>query len=338
VSASKNRPRWDELPGYVRRLVEGVIDGQVVAAENCPGGFSPGFASRLTLADGRRAFAKAVDGDAWPSQLMMYRDEARVAAQLPPGIPAPCFLGSMDDGRWVVLAFECVDGREPARPWSHADLGRVVAAVGAMTAALTPSPIVVPRDQPRIGGWAMLAHDGLLAARLAGFSSWAADHLSLLAELEDVGLAAARAGDSLVHFDALPHNVLLTADSVLFVDWPHARLGAPCIDMVMVLASAAADGIDPEPVLATQPLASQAAPRQLTAVLAALTGFWLAGAVEDVPPGLEPIVAAKRALARGGLGWLRQRLSEPVEDPEPRRDGRVQLDCDDEPDARVGAG
>ena len=60
----------------------------------------------------------------------------------------------------------------------------------------------------------------------------------------------------------------------------------------MVLASASADGIDPEPFLA------------------ALTGFWLAGAVEEVSPGPEPIATAKLKLGRGGLRWLRQRLED----------------------------
>jgi hypothetical protein len=45
-------------------------------------------------------------------------------------------------------------------------------------------------------------------------------------------------------------------------------------------------------------------------VLAALTGFWLAGAVEDVPPGMEPIAAAKLELGLGGLRWLRRRLED----------------------------
>jgi hypothetical protein len=52
VSASKDRPRWDELPGRVRRLAEALAGGRVIRAESCPGGFSPGFASRLTLAVG----------------------------------------------------------------------------------------------------------------------------------------------------------------------------------------------------------------------------------------------------------------------------------------------
>jgi hypothetical protein len=80
MSASKNRPRRGDLPLPVRGRISELVGGQVLAAQNCEGGFSPGFASRLTLADGRRAFAKAMDTDAWPLQATFHRDEARVAA------------------------------------------------------------------------------------------------------------------------------------------------------------------------------------------------------------------------------------------------------------------
>jgi hypothetical protein len=176
-----------------------------------------------------------------------------------------------------------------------------------MTASLTPSPLPLSRDQPRIGGFATLSADAGLRARLPADCRWAASRLGELTAFEDAGLAAAR-GESLVHFDALPHNILLTIDRVILVDWPHARLGAPCIDLLTLLVSAAADGIDPEPLLLAQPIAARTRAQTLTAVLTALTGFWLSGAVQPVHPGLEAIPAAKLELSRGGLGWLRRRL------------------------------
>src|SRR5262249_15080126 len=122
-----------------------------------------------------------------------------------------------------------------------------------------------------------------------------------------VGLAAAR-GDTLVHFDALPHNILRTDSQVLFVDWPHARLGAPFLDLLTVLASAGDAGIDLDPLLAGQSVTAGAEPGALDAVLAALTGFWLAGGLAELPPALKPIAAAKLRLGRGALSWLQRRL------------------------------
>jgi aminoglycoside phosphotransferase (APT) family kinase protein len=308
MTGSKRRPLWDALPAQARALIERLLSSPVVAAQTCEGGFSPGFASRLTLADGRRAFVKAMDNDAWPRQADMHRAEAAIAAVLPSTIPAPRFLGSLDDGHWVTLAFDDIDGAQPAQPWNRTDLDRVLAAIGQLAQAGTPSPIALPRDHPRLGGWASLAHDASLRARLPACSAWAASHLPLLTKLEDEGLAAAQ-GPSLVHFDMYPHNILLTADQVLFADWPHARLGAPFIDLLLLLSTAAASGIDPDPILASQPLTAHIEPHTIDAVLAAHAGFCLVGALLPAPPGLEPITDAKLALGRSATKWLQQRIA-----------------------------
>lgn len=308
MAVSKSRVCWHEMPVPVRAEIERLAAGRVVAARNCQGGFSPGFASRLSLADGRNVFAKAMDADAWPLQADMHRAEAKVAAALPDTAAAPRFLGSSDNGHWIVLIFEGIDGAEPAQPWNRAELDRVVAAASQLAQALTPSPIEVPRDHPRLGGWARLAHDPSLVARLPGQSPWAASHLPALITLEEQGLAAAQ-GPSLVHFDLYPHNTLLTLQRVLFADWPHARLGAPFIDLLTVLSSAAASGIDPEPILRRQPLTAQTNPHTIDAVLAAHAGFCLAGGLHPPPPGLEPIACYKAAIGRATTEWLARRLS-----------------------------
>lgn len=306
-AASKRRPRWAELPTPARTQIERLLAGPIISAQNCDGGFSPGFASLLTLADGHRAFVKAMDCNAWPSQALFHRAEARVAAALPTSVPAPTFLGSFDDGHWVGLAFEAADGAEPAQPWNLTDLDRVLAAVGQLAQMGAPSPIPLPRDHPRLGGWADLARDACRRATLPTCSPWAASHLPLLTALESEGLAAAQ-GSSLVHFDLFPHNILLAADQVLFVDWPHARLGAPFIDLLLLLSSAASCGIDPEPILARQPLAAGVEPRAVNAVLAAHAGFCVAGALLPAPPGLEPITEAKLSLGLATVDWLARRL------------------------------
>ena len=306
VAASKSRLLWDGLPVRVQVEVARIAGGPVVAAHNCPGGFSPGLASRLTLADGRRVFVKAMDADVWPDEATTHRVEARIAAALPEVTPAPRLLGTFDDEHWVVLAFEDIEGAEPRQPWNSADLRRVIAALETMTRALTPSPISVPLDHPRLGGWAELANDSSCLARLPAQSAWAADNLDRLIHLEQAGMAAAQ-GETLVHFDAYPHNILLTPPRVFFVDWPHARLGNSDVDLIQILSSAAADGIDPEPVLAARTASEQTS---IDAILAAHAGFLLAGGLSEAPPGLEAIPKAKLHLGAGALQWLRSRLNE----------------------------
>jgi aminoglycoside phosphotransferase (APT) family kinase protein len=304
VSASKDRLLWAELPEHVRDRIGRLAGAPVVAAASCAGGFSPGLAARVRLADGRRAFVKAMDCTAWPAQAGMYADEARVAALLPAGLPVPEFLGCDDDPDWVILAFECVDGSEPPRPWRESDLAAVVAAAGQLADAVVPG---LSRTHARLGGWADLATDDGRLTRLAACAPWAASRLDLLAGLEAHGLAAAR-GSSLVHFDMFAHNILLTGHRVLFVDWPHARLGAPFVDVVLLLASAVCDGIDPEPFLAGSPLTANVEPLAIDGLIAAQAGFCLRDALYPPEPGLEPIYAAKLDLGLAALDWLTRRL------------------------------
>jgi Phosphotransferase enzyme family len=136
-AASKKRLRWAHVPPPVKRAIEQLADGRVAAAVNCEGGFSPGLASRLTLTDGQSVFVKAIDADAWPDQAAMYRAESSVSAALPPTVPAPRLLGSLDDGRWVVLVFECIDGTEPDLRRRPADAFRVAAALAELARTLT---------------------------------------------------------------------------------------------------------------------------------------------------------------------------------------------------------
>ncbi|HZM76182.1 MAG TPA: phosphotransferase [Candidatus Limnocylindrales bacterium] len=315
---SKSRLLWPQLPATIQAEVGRIAGGRIVAARNCPGGFSPGLASRLRLDNGRRVFVKAMDGDAWPHEAVTYRAELTIAAALPEDVPAPRLHGTFDDGRWIVLVFEDVDGLEPSQPWTVADLRRVVPALEHMSAALTPSPVAAPADHPRLGGWAELAADAGCLAKLVSRSPWAVENLDRLIHLEQRGLAAAATGNTLLHFDTYAHNILLAPQRVWFVDWPHARLGHPLVDLVLLLSSAAADGIDPEPFVAepfvaepsvAEPSVAGAEQPALDGILAANAGFLLAGGLSEPVPGLEAIPRMKLHLGTGALGWLHRRLS-----------------------------
>ncbi|HEX7995540.1 MAG TPA: phosphotransferase, partial [Streptosporangiaceae bacterium] len=187
------------------------------------------------------------------------------------------------------------------------DAFRVAEALDHLAASVTPSPAAVPSDHPRLGGWAELAAENDRLASLRKADPWAADHLSTLIELENVGLAAAQ-GDSLVHFDAYPHNILIAGERVLFVDWPHARLGAPFLDLITFAASAAA-GIHADQLLAGRTVTAGLDPHIIDAVLAAHAGFCIAGSLRRPEPGLAPIVAAKAELGSAATAWLRRRLA-----------------------------
>ena len=288
---------WVDMPARGRAVVEQLVGGRVTGAHNCAGASSPGFASRLVLADGRRVFVKAVAAGKWPFEAGRHREEASVAAVLPAAAGAPRFLGSVDDEEWVALAFADVDGAGPARPWRLAELERVLTAVTRYSAVTVP----LRRDHPRLGGWVEIEPVAL--------RPWAQQSLPRLIDLEAEGLAAAR-GAALVHFDLRPAKILLTPGGVTIVDWAHARLGSPLVDLVMLLAGAAGDGIDPEPLLDFHAPGAAHERAAVTAVLAAYAGFLLAGGLAPAPPGLEAVGAAKLRLVRGAVWWLRARLAD----------------------------
>jgi aminoglycoside phosphotransferase len=298
----------DEVPERVRRAIEEILGAPVVAAHSQPGGFSPGLAARLVLADGRRAFAKAVGAERNPDAPVFHRREVEVLAALPPDLPVPRLLGSHDDGDWVALVVEDVDGQAPAEPWRPAELARVVEAMAQLADRLTPSPVarrpVTVLDEQAFRGWRALAADPAAAAPLGPAVCARLDELAAIEE----GWTAAAEGRSLVHGDLRADNILLTPDRVVFVDWPHARIGAPWLDLLFLLPSAAATGTDPEEVWAAYPPARAADPDAVTAVLVALTGFFLRQSLLPPPPNLEKVRAFQRVQGEAALRWVDARL------------------------------
>ena len=263
------RVPWEAVPESTRGAIEAGLGARVLEAITQPGGFSPGCAARLRLDDRRRVFVKAVGSEPNPDSPDLHRSEALITAALPPETPAPRLLFAHDDGDWVALVFENVDGEGPELPWRRDELDRVLGALTELVAALTPAPIEVETFAERFGemlrGWRRLAAEGAVE-----LDPWAAGRLDALAELE-AKWEQAGAGETLLHADVRADNVLLTPDRVIFVDWPHATLGAPWIDLVAFLPSVAMQG-GPKPweVFDEHPLAREAAREDVDAVLAAL--------------------------------------------------------------------
>lgn len=284
----------------------------MVGAATQPGGFSPGLAARLLLADGRRVFVKAVSGRINPHSPGMHRREARIAAALPPSVPTPRFLDSYDDGDWIALIFEDIEGTMPRTPWHQPELDRVLVAVGELTSRLTPSPVAVESVgelMPDVfAGWQGLAASvGSGQDDLRDIDPWAQRHLAELASLEATSPAAA-AGTTLLHADLRADNILLTPSRVFFVDWPWASRGAAWVDLVFMLPSVAMQGGQkPWEIFDDHPLGRHAPPSAVTAVVAAAAGFMIRGSRLPPPPGLPTVRAFQRDQGVPALEWLKRR-------------------------------
>jgi aminoglycoside phosphotransferase (APT) family kinase protein len=303
---------WADAPEWLRDEVEARLGGRVAEAVTQPGGFSPGVATRLRLAGGRRAFVKAVGPEPNPDSPGIHRREARVMAALPRSAPAPRLLWSLDRRGWVALAFEDVAGAQPALPWRPGELGRVLEMVAAMATALTPAPAGIPllgdRLRDDLVGWRRLAAG---ADDLKGLDPWAARHLDRLADLE-AGWPEATEGPTLLHSDLRADNLLLTPTRVVAVDWPGASVGAPWVDLLLLLPSVAMQGgPDPEPTFAAHPVSSDADPRAVTTALAAWAGFLVGGSRLPTPPGLPTLRAFQHGQGVMAVEWLRRRTGWP---------------------------
>jgi aminoglycoside phosphotransferase (APT) family kinase protein len=221
-------------------------------------------------------------------------------------------LWSLDRDGWVALAFEDVDGAQPALPWRPGELRRVLDMVAAMAADLTPAPAGIPligeRLRTSFTGWRRLATGD---DDLTGLDPWAARHLDRLAALE-AGWPLATEGPTLLHSDLRADNLLLTPTRVVAVDWPWACAGAAWVDLLLLLPSVTMQGgPDPEPTFAAHPVTAGADPEAVTTALVAWAGFLIGGSREPSPPGLPTLRAFQLGQGVVALDWLRRRTGWP---------------------------
>jgi aminoglycoside phosphotransferase (APT) family kinase protein len=297
--AAGTRIPWEAVPEHVRGDVEASLGSPVVSARTQVGGFSPGAAVRVVCADGSRAFVKACGSDLNPDTPDLNRAEIRALELLPPSVPHARLLSAYDDGNWVVLVLEDVDGRRPAVPWTEPDvalMARSLAQVAAVRA-----PLDLPPFADNVGlltAWDEIAADptglpGSLLARLPEF-------------LDRQGTAReATTGDQLVHWDARNDNVLLRDGEAVLLDWAWACRGAPWLDtLLLALDFRIQGGPDADAFLAASPLTGQVPGEHLASVVAAAAGVGHERARRPAPPGLPTIRAWQAHWAAVALDWL----------------------------------
>lgn len=307
------RPEWAELPRAVRDAVESFLGSRVVRARSQAGGFSPGFALRLGLADGRRAFAKGIDRAVNEYTHGLHRREIAVMRQLDAsigehGLPVPRLRGDVEVAGWMTAVFDDVAGRLPRVPWRRREFDQACAAVARVHRHLGPgAEVIVPlavRDTEVFRGWRRLVEVG----DVRGLSPWVRANLDRLADLES-RWADGLDGDAVLHSDLRADNFLLTTDGARIVDWAHACTGPPWADLVLMAPSvAAAGGPDGEEIV-ERACGVRPAAHQVTALLCAAAGYFVENARKPAPPGMPLARESQRRQGRYALSWLRRRLT-----------------------------
>lgn len=303
------RAEWSEIPESVRSGIETVAGASVVGATNLDGGFSPGPAARCDLSDGRTVFVKAAGAELNAFTPDMHRREADVLVALPAGVPAPTLLGVVDDGDWVALIVEWIDGAIPIAPLESRTIERVLRLTERLADAGSDCNgasfehcAVLNADLA--GHWRELA-----AGPLDGLDARLRDNIDELVRLEaDFGTAVV--GTSLLHGDLRTDNMVFAADESddVVVDWPSACLGAPWFDLVTLLPSLHLDGGPaPRDVFATTALGRAADGDAVDVVLTAITGYFIGRSLQPPPPGLPTVRHFQAAQGAVALDWLAHR-------------------------------
>ncbi|MEA2675000.1 MAG: hypothetical protein QOI92_2192 [Chloroflexota bacterium] len=212
----------------------------------------------------------------------------------------PRVLGFDDDGERPALALEDLSGAEWPPPWTD---DRVRAVLDALAAVYrTPPPDDLPRRGDLGANWPAVAADPrpFLALGLCS-AGWLDASLPTLIEASG---AAEITGDSLIHNDVRSDNLCFRDGGAVLIDWNHASIANPDLDIAFWLPSLHAEGgPTPERIMPSA-----------AALAAYVAGFFSSRAGDpDIPeaPHVRPLQIAQ---SRTALPWAARALGL----PEPR--------------------
>ncbi|MBB3724405.1 phosphotransferase [Nonomuraea dietziae] len=288
---------WEDLPETVRAAVQDRC-GAVVKAETATSGIMPGVAARLHTEHGS-VFLKAVNAD--NTAAFLHIREQWASRALPAAVAAPRLLWSDLVEGWHVMGFEYLEhAREADLSPDSPDLHLLLATVADLGRALTPCPA---------GARGVAENIAPLQAKgkhLMDKNALADDHGLYVAALDGLDLAAVE-GDTFLHYDLSPSNLLVTPAGVRVIDWSFAACGAAWVEPVMLAPRLIEAGHTPaqtEDLLELVPAWRTAPPAAVTGLVALWTLFRLYKA--QFGPELGRAFRARAADA--GHSWLAFRL------------------------------
>jgi hypothetical protein len=268
---------------------ERVLDQEAVSWTRVEsGGWSRNEHWTFLLADGTRAFAKVASIDPGPAWL---RDEFRVYSCVA-GSFMPRFLG-WEDGDEPLLVLEDIADAYWPPPWRDGDVDAVLAALAEVGAATWTDKL------PALAGWPVgttsnatrSCYSGSASSRRCGWgrrcrSSWR-------------WATAPLAGGSLLHCDVRSDNLCLRDGRATLVDWNHARIGNPALDVAFWLPSLELEGGPPPDPFGVDEFAPLVA------------GFFDAHAGLPPPEGAPKVRDFQRAQLEVALPWACRALGLP---------------------------
>jgi hypothetical protein len=226
---------YEAVPAAVRSWVEGRLGSPVVETAEQVGGMSPGCATRLTCADGTRAFVKAVGAELNPDTPGLFRREIGVLGHLGEHELWARLLASYDDGAWVALLIEDVEGRHP--DFTHPDeLATVLAGTDRLSTVLqerdVPSTVDLIEVASVFRRWAVCLDSLADAPERTPVPRWLRPDPHGWADV--LREHAERPMPHVVHWDIRVDNLLRRpGGGVVFVDWGMAARGPAWADPLL---------------------------------------------------------------------------------------------------------
>lgn len=306
------RTKWDKLPEFVRNSVEHAVGAKVRRARDQVGGFSPGFATRLEFSDGRRFFGKGTDAKTNAATHSLLCGEANVMIGMDDAInrgnlPIPRLRQAFSSGSWAILLFDDIDGQSPTSATSHEFLEDLGTTLARIHRDLSPVDAELPSAADKLAdafhGWHRVAESGN-EGRLAPWLAMRFDELLQLEREWGDGLPS----DAVLHTDLRLDNLVVTPMQIYIVDWAHACLGPAWLDIALMAPSIRARGGPPPADLLRQWCQSRPPQQQLTAAVAAMTGYLVANTLSEPAVGLSNALASWQAQAPEAVRWLRECL------------------------------
>lgn len=235
------RLQLDDAPTIVTEWAARIVGEPISRVTDCTGGMSQGVAALVTGSQ-RSIFVKAISPKVNPYAAQALQHEAQALARLPlhrsiPGLVAHDTVDSEHE-QWVVLAQTAAAGATP-HPWTRTTAQQTLTAWGDVSTALADMDLE---------GWELtdsgdfLSRWNTIAARPddpwhAKADRWQ-DRCSSLAS--DI-----LAGDLVVsHVDLRADNILVSSDTVSFVDWAHTSLAASWLDPLLLVLDMVGAGAD----------------------------------------------------------------------------------------------
>jgi len=184
--------------------------------------------------------ARLTVGSTWRTGFLSR--EARISAALPTSVPAPALIETWEAEGWVILCFQDIEGTNPAC------LGGRRAAAGPRSPdrhdrGLDPKSHRGHRRRPRpeaSNHWRQLASQPQSIALLPGLDDWVQDKHRPLPSWRRHQRPQRRghAGSLRLRAD----NIVLKIDATFLRRLPHARIGAPWLDLAYFLPMVAMQG------------------------------------------------------------------------------------------------